>query len=48
MGRFTEFYDFKDEVSKFGGFLEDISHMKYNEIVLSVRSFNLDEFLGRS
>ena len=43
---FIEFHDFEDEALKIEGFLEDICHMKNNEIVLSVRSF--DEFLGRS
>ena len=45
---FTESHDFENEALKIGGFLEDICHMKDNEIVLSVRSFYFDEFLGRS
>ena len=45
---FTESHDLKDETLKIRGFLEDICHMKNNEIALSVRSFDFDEFLGRS
>jgi hypothetical protein len=43
---FTEFQDLEDEGSKIAGLLEDICHMKDNEIVLRVSSFHFDKFLG--
>ena len=42
---FTESHDFENEALKIGGFLKDICHMKNNEIVLSVLSFYIGEFL---